>query len=111
MTWKGWTAVVAGIWLIIAGFIPLGVTGNMANDIIIGIIVAIVGFMMLPQGSAWQGWIIGLIGGIWMIIAAFIPYVSDPKIHHLHNIANDVVVGVIILIVALFERRPKEKKN
>lgn len=109
MTWRGWTVIVAGVWLIIAGFLSLGVTGNMVNDIVVGIIVAVVGFMMMPEGAAWQGWIIGLIGGIWMIIAAFIPYVSDPKIHHLHNLTNDIVVGVIILIVALFERSKKTK--
>jgi peptidoglycan/LPS O-acetylase OafA/YrhL len=111
MTWRGWTALVAGVWFIIAGFLSLGATGNMVNDLVIGIIVAIVGFMMLPEGSAWQGWIIGLIGGVWMIIAAFIPYVSDPKIHHLHNLVNDLIVGIIILIVALFERAQKAKPS
>jgi membrane-bound ClpP family serine protease len=111
MTWKGWTALIAGIWFIIAGFLPLGVTGNMLNDVIVGIIVAIVGFMMLPEGASWQGWIIGLVGGVWMIIAAFIPYVSDPSTHHLHNLANDIVIGIIILIIALFERSKKTNSN
>ncbi len=111
ITWRGWTALIAGIWLIISPFLPLGFTGNMTNDIVVGIIVAIVGFMMLPEGAAWQGWIIGLIGGVWMIIAAFIPYVSDVKTHHLHNLVNDIVIGIIIVIIALFERSKKSEKT
>jgi hypothetical protein len=104
MTWRGWTALIAGIWFIIASFIPLGGTGNLINDLIVGIIVAIVGFLMIPEHASWQGWIIGLIGGVWMIIAAFMPFITE---HHMANLINDLVVGIIILVVALFERPRK----
>ncbi len=106
MSWKGWTALILGIWFIIAAFIPGMVgTGNLANDLIVGIILAIVGFMMIPTGSSWQGWIIGLLGGIWMIVAAFIPQIVN---HYTPNMTNDLIVGIIVVIIALFE---KTKKN
>lgn len=103
MSWKGWVSLIAGIWLVVAAFIPGMVgTGNLVNDLIVGIVVAIVGFMMIPSGSAWQGWVIGLVGGIWMIIAAFIPSIAG---NYYGNMWNDLIVGIIVLIVALFERK------
>ncbi len=104
MTWRGWTTLVAGVWFVIAAFISMGGTGNLINDLIVGIIVAVVGFLMLPEGAAWQGWIIGIIGGIWMIIAAFIPQIAA---HYTANMINDLVVGIIIIVIALFERSKK----
>ncbi|WP_456398784.1 SPW repeat domain-containing protein [Mesoaciditoga sp.] len=106
MSWKGWVALILGIWFVVAAFIPgmLGI-GNLVNDLIVGIVLAIVGFMMIPSGSAWQGWIIGLIGGVWMIIAAFIPQITHS---YTINMTNDLVVGILVLIIALFERSKKK---
>lgn len=105
MTWRGWTTlIIGGIWLIIASFIPLGQMGNLVNDLIVGIIVAIVGFLMIPEHASWQGWTIGLIGGIWMIIAAFIPSITHS---YVANLVNDLIVGIIVLIVSLLERPKK----
>ncbi len=105
MSWKGWVALILGIWFIVAAFIPgmLGL-GNLVNDLVVGIVLAIVGFMMIPSGSTWQGWIIGIIGGIWMIVAAFIPFIT-----HGHNASlwNDLIVGIIVVIFSLFERSKK----
>ncbi|RMD71690.1 MAG: hypothetical protein D6819_00965 [Gammaproteobacteria bacterium] len=101
MSWKGWVALILGIWLIIAGFIPAMVgTPDVWNDIIVGIILAIVGFAMVPAGATWQGWIIG-IGGVWMIIAAFIPSIVNSTTG---NFWNNLIVGVVVAVVALFER-------
>ncbi len=105
MTWRGWISLIAGIWFIIASFIPMGGTGNLVNDLIVGIIVAIVGFLMLPEHAIWQGLIIALIGGVWMIIAAFIPAITHS---YTGNLVNDLIVGIIILVIALFER-PRRK--
>ncbi|BBJ27823.1 SPW repeat domain-containing protein [Athalassotoga saccharophila] len=105
MTWRGWiTLIIGGIWLIIASFIPLGGMGNLVNDLLVGIIVAIFGFLMIPEHAAWQGWIIGLIGGVWMIIAAFIPGITHS---YVANLVNNLIVGIIVLIVSLFERPKK----
>ncbi len=105
MSWKGWTALILGIWFVVAAFIP-GMVGtpSLVSDLIVGIILAIVGFMMIPSGSSWQGWIIGLIGGIWMIVAAFIPQIVN---HYTPNMTNALIVGIIVIIISLFERTPK----
>ena len=49
--WQGWTVGILGIWGIIAPFIIKTKTGNMWNDIIVGVIVAIAGFAALGKGS------------------------------------------------------------
>ena len=101
MSWKGWVTLIVAMWLIIAAFIP-GITGhygaNLANDLIVGIIFAVLGFMMLPAGNKWQGWTIG-ISGIWMIIASFIP------LGKAGNLWNDLIFGLIVLIVSFFEKK------
>lgn len=50
--WISWLSVVAGIWLIIAPF-TLGYTNGTAitNDILLGIIVAVVAFWNLGAGN------------------------------------------------------------
>ncbi len=105
MSWKGWVALILGIWLVVAAFIPgmVGI-GNLVNDLVVGIVIAVVGFMMIPSGSAWQGWLIGLIGGVWMIIAAFIPTITGS---YTANLWNDLVVGILVVIFSLFERKRK----
>jgi hypothetical protein len=60
-----------GLWLIVAGFIGLGATGNVWNDLIVGFVVAILGFTMAGTAPA-QGVITGILG-LWLIVSAFIP--------------------------------------
>ncbi len=44
MKWQSIVNGLAGIWLIISAFIPFGHTGNLWNYLIVGVIVAILGF-------------------------------------------------------------------
>ena len=69
--WQGWVNGLLGVWLFIAAFLNLGAKGNFWDDLIVGIIVAVVGYLMLKQ-KPWQSWV-SIIVGIWLIIAAFIP--------------------------------------
>ncbi|GMR14320.1 MAG: hypothetical protein BMS9Abin29_2569 [Gemmatimonadota bacterium] len=71
MNWKAWTVGILGLWLALAGFLALGQSGNLWDDVIVGTVVAVVGFMMIGE-TPWQGWLSGLLG-LWVIIAAFIP--------------------------------------
>lgn len=92
MTWKGWTNGVLGLWLLLAAFLGMGPKGNFWNDLIVGIIVAIVGFGMV-QGKPWQGWTAGIFG-LWLIVAAFIPgFLSSAGL-----IWNNIIVGLIVAI-------------
>ncbi len=102
MSWKGIIAIILGIWFIVAAFIPTLVgQGNLVNSLIVGIILAVVGFMMVPSGAVWQGWIVAVIGGVWMIISSFIPAITGSGTA---SMVNYLVVGIIVIIVSLFER-------
>ena len=68
--WKGWTNGLLGTWLIIAAFIKFNATGAMWDNLIVGLIVTIVGFMMIKE-KPWQGWLGGL-SGLALFFAAFV---------------------------------------
>ena len=89
---KAWTNGVLGTWLIIAAFLNFTPAGNMWDNLIVGIIVAIVGFMMVKD-KAWQGWTAGILG-VWLVIAAFIPVLQQTT----GNMWNDLITGLIIAI-------------
>ena len=90
--WQAWVNGILGIWLIIAAFLNFSTTGNLWDNLIVGAIVAIVGFLMIGK-KAWQGWT-AVIFGIWLVIAAFIPSLQA----HTGNLWNDLIVGIIIAI-------------
>ncbi len=90
--WQAWVNGILGLWIFIAAFLNFGQTGNFWNDLIVGIIVAVVGFLMVKE-KPWQGWLTGLLG-IWLIIAAFIPSLLVGS----GNLWNDLIVGVLVMI-------------
>jgi hypothetical protein len=92
MRWLGWTSGILGLWLLLSPFLGLGPKGNFWNDLIVGVVVAIVGFGMV-QAASWQGWTAGFLG-LWLIIAAFIPGVVTGA----GLLWNDIIVGLIIAI-------------
>jgi SPW repeat-containing protein len=78
------------VWLALTPFLGLGQAGNLWDDLIVGTVVAIVGFWMKGDRS-WQGWLAGLLG-LWMIVAAFIPdLVAGAGLTW-----NNLVVGLVI---------------
>jgi len=55
-SWQGWTAGIVGLWLIVAAFIPSlqAHTGNLWNDLIVGVIFMIAGFAALGKSESTQ---------------------------------------------------------
>jgi len=90
--WQAWTNGILGLWLVIAAFLPFSATGNLWDDLIVGVIVGIAGFTM-AKAKAWQGWTAGILG-IWLIIAAFIPALQA----HVGNMWNGIIVGVLLMV-------------
>ncbi len=90
--WQAWTNGIIGIWLFIAAFLNFSATGNMWDDVIVGVIAAIAGFAMVKE-KPWQGWLSGLVG-IWLIIAAFIPSL----VVGVGNEWNAIICGVLLMI-------------
>lgn len=90
--WQAWVNGILGAWVFIAAFLTLGSAGNLWNDLIVGVIAAVVGFLMIKP-KPWQGWLTGLMG-IWLIIAAFIPALRLGG----GLLWNNVIVGVLLMI-------------
>lgn len=90
--WQAWTNGIIGIWLFIAAFLNFSATGNLWDDLIVGVIAAVAGFAMVKD-KPWQGWLTGLVG-IWLIIAAFIP----DLVVGTGNTWNAVICGVLLMI-------------
>lgn len=64
--WQSWMNILAGIWLIICGFIPQLRTP--ASLIAAGAAVLVFGFWNTAQIKSWQGIINGL-AGIWLFLS------------------------------------------
>ena len=90
--------ILCGLWLILAPFILAYSNLQMAmwNDIIIGILVALIA-MIGAFGSTWtsSAWVTGLLG-VWLVIAPFVfNYGENPTPRW-----NDIIVGILVVIFA-----------
>jgi len=90
--WQAWTNAILGMWLVVAAFLSFSATGNLWDNLIVGVIAAIAGFAMIKEKS-WQGWLAGIMG-IWLIIAAFIPVLQISTGY----LWNDLLSGVLLII-------------
>ncbi len=102
---NGWVVGLLGTWVFIVGFLNFSAMGNLWDNLIAGIIIAIFGFGMVPS-KPWQGWISGLLG-IWLIIAAFIPGVQTGGGSEL----NEILTGIVISIAGYTAVLGKKKRN
>lgn len=91
--WQSWTNGLLGVWLALAAFLDFTPSGNLWNDLIVGLAVVLVSITILKE-KPWQSWS-ALIVGAWMIAAAFIPSLVTGTGY----IYNDLTSGLIIAIV------------
>lgn len=90
--WQAWINGLLGIWLFIVAFLNFGAQGNKWDDLIVGIIVAIVGYLMIKE-KPWQAWL-SIIIGIWLIIAAFIPSLVVGA----GNMWSLIISGILVMV-------------
>jgi sulfite exporter TauE/SafE len=91
--WQGWVNGILGLWLIVTAFLGFGSSGNLWNDLIVGIIVAILGYSITkPKG--WQGWI-AFILGLWLIIVGL--FIGGLRVGG-GALWNNLIVGIIVAI-------------
>jgi len=104
--WQGWLSGILGLWSIVAAFVLTGSkTGNIINDLILGIVWFIAGFTLTKM---WNGWVVGILG-IWFVISAFIFPAAATA-----NFWNDLIVGIIVAVVgflSLTERKEMQHKT
>ncbi len=87
--WQAWVNVVLGIWMLISGFVPSLQTS--INLIIVGLIIAIMGFTTY---KTWQGIVNGILG-LWLFVSGAIINLMAP--------ANLIIVGLVVALIALWE--------
>lgn len=81
-----------GIWLVIAGLLPLPEVIEIWSNFMTGVLVAVLGFS-LGRYAEGRHWISG-IAGLWTIISAFVPGLhSSPAL-----LINNIVAGAVIMI-------------
>lgn len=91
---RAWITGVLGIWLIVASFVITGgKVNNLANDLIVGIIVAIASFSAFITKRIWLSLITGILA-TWLILSAFL-FFSNQFLYA----RNNLIVGVIITIL------------
>ena len=90
--WQAWVNGILGIWLVIAAFLNFAPKGNLWDNLIVGVIVAVLGFTMV-KAKPWQGWLAGIVG-LWLVVAAFIPGLQA----HTGNLWNDLICGILVII-------------
>ncbi|VAX15797.1 hypothetical protein MNBD_IGNAVI01-1063, partial [hydrothermal vent metagenome] len=73
-------------------FMNFAATGNIWDDVLVGIVAAVAGFAMVKE-KPWQGWLTGIVG-LWLIIAAFIPGL----VVGLGNEWNAIISGILLMI-------------
>lgn len=69
--WQAWINGGLGLWLITIAFFPLKNLDCVMNNIFIGLISVVAGWMM-KEVRPWQGWASILLGG-WLIVTLSIP--------------------------------------
>ena len=103
MSWQGWLTLIFAIWLVIASLIP-GIVGskvaNIVDFLIVGIVFLITGATTIPKSKA-MGWIVLLVG-IWLIISALIPGITESKAGAM---TNGLIFGILALILSFFMKK------
>lgn len=98
--WVSGVNVLAGIWLVLAPFVlQLDVAAARWNDVLIGLAVLILALVRerKPLRSRAVSWI-NMVLGVWLVLAPFVLGYGDART----AAGNDVVVGIIIVVFALW---------
>jgi hypothetical protein len=92
-----WINFILGLWLIVAGFaLSQGARPVMAEEIVLGIIIACLAAISTARPSALVSWLVA-VAGLWTLLA-------PAAMNYTHAIAsrgNDIVVGIVVLVLAI----------
>ncbi|MFQ5945573.1 MAG: SPW repeat protein [Anaerolineae bacterium] len=100
MKWASWTNFVLGLWLIAAPFMLVYPRGTTAvyEDVILGTLIAVFALWRAmgaeTPSMANVSWLVAA-GGFWVLIAPFLLGYADTTV----AVYNDVIVGVVVLIL------------
>ena len=102
-----WVNLVVGVWLVAAGLLlPHRSGAAVTEDIIAGSIVALASLWAArayrPTVSLIASWTVAL-AGLWILVAPFVLGYERPRA----SVANEVVVGLVVLALAAINTRRK----
>ena len=105
-----WINFILGLWLIVAGFaLSHGGGAIMAEEIVLGIIIALLAFGSVSSSNPAIAWCV-VIAGLWTLLA---PAAIDYSMHAASK-ANDIAVGVVVLVLgfanAVYRQSPIRTK-
>ncbi len=105
--WQDWTNVLFGAWLILAPFIGIGVSGDVAaiNSYVIGVLVVLFAFAAISHTDLWKEYS-NLVLGLWLIIAPFV--LSFTAL--VGPTYNQILMGLLIsgvALAAILQKTPK----
>jgi hypothetical protein len=92
-----WINFILGLWLIVAGFtLSAGVQAVMAEQIILGIIIACLAAIATTRVSPAVSWLVA-IAGLWTLVAPAAIHYGAATVAR----GNDIVVGIIVLVLGI----------
>ena len=89
--WQGWINAILGLWFIVAAFTIAGSkAANLANGLIAGIILLVLGLWVAVSYKGWQNLVVAIIGA-WMIVSG-LWFPSS----YVATVANGIVAGAVM---------------
>ena len=93
-----WINVVLGVWMIVAGFaLSAAVAPVMGERIVAGIVIVLLALGVIATRRPVFAWLIAL-AGLWTLIAPAVLNYAELGLLR----TNDIVVGVLVLLLGFF---------
>lgn len=100
--WQDQVTLLLGIWLVISPF-ALGYPASSAqaiNAYVSGVVIALLAAFDLYKTYVWAV-VLNMLIGLWVAISPWVPVTADRSA----LMSNNVIVGVAVLLLALWELR------
>jgi hypothetical protein len=98
--WEDWVNLVLGIWLCVSPWI-LQLGGDemivTQNAVLVGFLLIVTEAVTLVSFRVWEEWISVVLGG-WLVVSPWVLGITA-----LVPMANFVIVGLAVLVLALYE--------
>jgi hypothetical protein len=99
--WASGLNLLVGIWLFISAFVIYDRGPMVTNNIIFGIVVAVLAAIRLggAYDQAWLSWL-NAIAGIWVIVSPWAVMGTGPNGPSHGMIINNCITGAVVLVLA-----------
>ncbi len=99
--WQDWASWVLGLWLILSPWILMfwQQTSALEDAVVTAFLLLLVEVVTLSAFRLWEEWI-NVVLGVWLVVSPFMLGFTGAT-----TIANFVIVGALVIILALNELR------